>query len=149
MYWSYTVLSETYFNQNQLRLHYRLSQTYIYNISIYCFDWRKSLDNLVLFLMCVCFIYICIFLTRKCSTMQHGNSSFFSQNSFPLRSQMTLRLWARTTITSRRFLRAGAMENVAYTRTVPHFIRSSGVPLSSSIRLFTGFYGIDSMGLGN
>ena len=36
----------------------------------------KSLDNLFLFLICVCFI------RRKRSTIHHGNSSFFSQNGF-------------------------------------------------------------------
>ena len=40
------------------------------------------------------------------------------------------------------------MENVTYTRTVQNFIPSSGVHLSSPIRLHR-VYGIDSMGLGN
>ena len=43
---------------------------------------------LVLFLIYVpvLLIYVSVlyaFLTRKCSTIQHGNSLFFSQNSFP------------------------------------------------------------------
>ena len=75
------------------------------------------------------------FLRRKCSTMQHGNSKFFSQNGFPPRCQMTSPLRARTTVRSMRFLHSGAMENVTYTRTVQNCIPSSGVHLSSPIRL--------------
>ena len=61
---------------------------------------------------------------------------------------MTLPLRTRATITSKRFLHAGAMENVTYTRTVQNYILSSGVHLSSPIRRHR-VYGIDSMGLGN
>ena len=67
----------------------------------------------------------------------------------PPRCQMKLPLRAGATVTSTRFLHAGAMENVTYTRTVPNCIPSSGVHLSSPIRLFTWVYGIDSMGLRN
>ena len=74
--------------------------------------WQKSLDNLVLFVISACFI--CISDKRKCTTMQHGNSSFFSQNDFPPRSQMRLPLRACATVTSTRFLHAGAMENATY-----------------------------------
>ena len=42
---------------------------------------------------------------------------------------------------SMRFLHAGAMKNLTYTRTVPNCIPSSGVHLSSPIRLFTGLTG--------
>ena len=49
------------------------------------------------------------------------------------------------TVTSTRYRHAGAMENVTYTRTVQNCIPSSGVHLSSPIRLHR-VYGIDSMG---
>ena len=75
---------------------------------------------------------------RKCSTMQHGNSSFFSLNGFPPRCQMTLPIRARATVMSTCFHHAGAMENVTYTRTIPNCIASSGVHLSSPIRLLQG-----------
>ena len=169
-----SVLSENYFNQNQRKLRYILSQTYICNLSAHsdhglpqnvismftfapCCDQytlrkkcpgllhqlkfrsaalicRESLDNLVFFFKYVSDSYA--FLTRKCSTMQHGNSSVFSQKGFPPCCQMTLPLRARATVRSTRFLHADAMENVTYTRTVPNCIPSSGVHLSCPIRLF-------------
>ena len=88
------------------------------------------------------------FLRRKCATMQHGNSKFFSQDGFPPRCQMTSPLRARATIRSTRFLHSGAMENETYTRTFQNCISSSWVHLSSSIRLQRG-YRIDLMGLGS
>ena len=75
---------------------------------------------------------------RKCSTMQHGNSSFFSLNGFPPRCQMTLPLRARATVTSTRFHHAGAMENVLC-------IASS----EQSYQTLHRAYGIDSLGLRN
>ena len=75
------------------------------------------------------------FLRRNCYTMQHGNSSFFSQNGFPPRCQMMLSLRACATVRRTRFLHSGAMENVTCTRTVQNYIPSSWVHLSSPIRL--------------
>ena len=80
-------------------------------------------------------------LTRKCSTMQHGNSSFFSQNGFPPHRQMMLPLRACAYHYEHALSSSGNNENVTYTRAVPNCIPSSGVHLSSPIRLFTGFTG--------
>ena len=43
------------------------------------------------------------FLTRKHSTIQHGNTLFFSQNGSPPHCHLTLSLWAHATIMSTHF----------------------------------------------
>ena len=78
--------------------------------------------------------------------MQHGNSLFFSQKGFPPCCQMTLPLRARATVTSTRFLHAGAMENILEQSWIVYQRLGCiwAVLLDSSQA-----YGIDSMGLRN
>ena len=89
------------------------------------------------------------FLTRKCSIMQHGNSSFFPQNSFPPRCQMTFLLRARATVTYMHMLSScGSNGKCNLNYNSPESYTVDRGASEQSHKTLHRVYGIDSVELG-